>query len=130
MRNYQKEILKCVFSLVGIFIFGLLILNFNSLDTLEKFCVCIFYTYLGYFFIFSLNYLFKFFTYKDIALISDYEIENIKKYNKMGEYFKNRVIVKYKDKIIKSNWSIDFKEKTKEKMFVECKTNGSCVIIV
>lgn len=130
MRNYQKEILKCVFSLVGIFIFGLLILNFNSLDTLEKFCVCILYTYLGYFFIFSLNYLFKFFTYKDIALISDYEIENIKKYNKMGEYFKNRVIVKYKDKIIKSNWSIDFKEKTKEKMFVECKTNGSCVIIV
>lgn len=130
MRNYQKEIVKCIFGLIGLLIFSVLIYNFKSIDMLEKICVCAFYTYLGYLFISSLVYILKFIVYKDTALISDYEIENIKKYNKMGEYFKNRVVVKYKNKVIKSNWSINFKEKTKEKMFVECKTNGSCIIIV
>lgn len=130
MRNYQKEIVKCIFGLIGLLIFSVLIYNFKSLDMLEKICVCAFYTYLGYLFISSFVYIFKFIVYKDTALISDYEVENIKKYNKMGEYFKNRVVVKYKNKVIKSNWSINFKEKTKEKMFVECKTNGSCIIIV
>lgn len=130
MQNYQKEIVKCIFGLIGLLIFSVLIYNFKSLDMLEKICVCAFYTYLGYLFISSFVYIFKFVVYKDTALISDYEVENIKKYNKMGEYFKNRVVVKYKNKVIKSNWSINFKEKTKEKMFVECKTNGSCIIIV
>lgn len=131
MKNYQKEILKYILSLVYICFIVICFFTsaFMNLNIFEKLIIFCSFLYSLYLFIFSGSYIIKYIKFKDIIMLTEYDVENREKYNKWGKYYINRDVVKINGDTLKSNWRIDFREKYSDNP-LSCKTDGCHYILI